>query len=155
MGFFEKNYVEDINTWIVIEIWQILLNCHFSINIQRMSSFLNGPKTIVEIKTISLYMCRGNRILILNCKKTTTKGSSTSIFKSDCIVLVSTILSNCLGFHQNSIHCSMATKATVESRIISLYMCRGNHIHILNCKKTTTKGGSTSIYNSDCIIVRQ
>ena len=42
--------------------------------IQRMSSFLNGPKTIVESKTIVLYMCRGNRIHILNCKKTTTKG---------------------------------------------------------------------------------
>ena len=49
----------------------------------------------------------------------------------------------------------MATKATVESRIISLYMCRGNHIHILNCKKTTTKGGSTLVFNTDCIIVRQ
>ena len=81
----------------------LLLSCHrsmtdfcqlpFFISIYRMSSFLNGPKTIVESKTISLYMCRGNRILILNCKKTTTKGSSTSIFKSDCIVLVSTILS--------------------------------------------------------------
>ena len=117
-----------------------------------MSSFLNGPKTIVESKTISLYMCRGNRILILNCKKTTTKGSSTSIFKSDCIVLVSTILSILSWIHQNSIHCSMATKATVESRTISLYMCRGNHIHILNCKKTTTKGG-TSTFKSDCFVL--
>ena len=55
-----------------------------------MSSFLNGPKTIVESKTMSLYMCRGNHLHILNCKKTTTKGDSTSIIKSDCIVLVST-----------------------------------------------------------------
>ena len=59
----------------------------------------------------------------------------------------------CPGFHQNSIHCSMATKVTVESRTISLYMCRGNHIHILNCKKTTTKGGSTSIFKSDCFVL--
>ena len=29
----------------------------------------------------------------------------------------------------------------MESKTISLYMCRGNRIHILNCKKTTTKGG--------------
>ena len=40
----------------------------------------------------------------------------------------------------------MATKATVESKTISLYMCRGNRLHILNCKKTTTKGGSTSLF---------
>ena len=46
----------------------------FFISIQRMSSFLNGPKTTVESKMISLYMCRGNHIHILNCKKTTTKG---------------------------------------------------------------------------------
>ena len=38
----------------------------------------------------------------------------------------------------------MATKAIVESKTISLYMCRGNRLHILNCKKTPTKGGSTS-----------
>ena len=55
-----------------------------------MSSFLIGPKTTVESKTISLYMCRGNHIHMLNCKKTTTKGGSTLIFNSDCIVLVST-----------------------------------------------------------------
>ena len=76
MGFFEtlkKNNVEFINTWIVIAIWQILMNCHFSINIQRMNSFLNGPKTRMESKTKSLYMWRGNRIHILNCKTTTTK----------------------------------------------------------------------------------
>ena len=51
----------------------------FFISIQRMSSFLNGPKTTVENKTISLYMCRGNHIHMLNCKKTTTKGGSTLI----------------------------------------------------------------------------
>ena len=118
---------------LVIEIWRILINCHFFISIQRMSSFLNGPKTTVESKTISLYRCRGNHIHMLNCKKTTTKGGSTLIFNSDCIVLVSTKIAFTVRWPRK--------RPTVESRTISLYMCRGNHIHILNCKKTTTKGG--------------
>ena len=33
----------------------------------------------------------------------------------------------------------------MESKTIFLYMCRGNRIHILNCRKPATKGGSTSI----------
>ena len=96
----EKNF-----TWQFLEMWHLFITvllskygrclstASFFISIQRMSFFLNGPKTIVKSMTISLYMCHGNHIHILNCKKTTTKGGSTSIFKSDCIVLVSTILS--------------------------------------------------------------
>ena len=30
-------------------------------------------------------------------------------------------------------YCSMAMKTTMESKTISLYICRGNRIHILNC----------------------
>ena len=28
-----------------------------------------------------------------------------------------------------------------ESKTISFYMCRGNRLHSLKCKRTTTKGG--------------
>ena len=96
-------------------------------------------------------MCRGNHIHILNCLKTATKGCSTSKFKADCYVLVSTIFSALCWFPQNSSHCSMATKTTMEYKTISLYMCCESHIHILKCKKKTTKGGSTSIFKADCI----
>ena len=98
-----------------------------------------------------LYKCVvENLIHILNCWKTTTIGCSTSIFKADCYVLVSTIFSVLCWFPQNSSHCSMATKTTMESKTMSLYKCCGKHIHILNCKKTTTKGGSTSIFKANC-----
>ena len=58
-------------------------------------------KTTMEIMTISLYMCGENHIDILICKKTTTKGGSTSLIKSDYSVLVSTILSILSWFPPN------------------------------------------------------
>ena len=75
-----------------------------------------ATKTTMESNSMSLNKCRGNHIHILNCTKTTAREVARQYLKLSVLSWFLQFCAYCSGFHQNSNHCTMSMKTTMESK---------------------------------------